>query len=62
MSPYYIHSSDNLGQIFVNEPLRDGNYGEWVVDMTNALYAKNKIGFVEGTIPMPNVNSNDLTH
>ncbi|KAJ1377980.1 Retrovirus-related Pol polyprotein from transposon TNT 1-94 [Sesbania bispinosa] len=34
MSPYYIHASDSPGQIFVNELLHDGNYGEWVADMS----------------------------
>lgn len=40
MSPYYISPSDNPGQIFVSELLRDGNYGDWANDMTNALFAK----------------------
>lgn len=62
MSPYYLHASDHPGQVFVSEPLHDGNYGEWVVDMSNALCAKNKMGFVDGTISMPNANSWDLAH
>ncbi|KAJ1382198.1 Zinc finger, CCHC-type superfamily [Sesbania bispinosa] len=62
MSPYYIHASDNPGQIFVSELLHDGNYGEWVADMSNALYAKNKIGFVDGTIPMPGNDSPNLAY
>ncbi|KAJ1418792.1 Retrotransposon gag domain [Sesbania bispinosa] len=62
MSPYYIHASDNSGQIFVSELLHDGNYGEWVADMSNALYAKNKIGFVDGTIPMPGNDSPNLAY
>ncbi|OMO51399.1 Reverse transcriptase, RNA-dependent DNA polymerase [Corchorus capsularis] len=31
MSPYYIHASDNPGQVYVSELLRDGNYGEWIL-------------------------------
>nr|KYP53676.1 hypothetical protein KK1_024250 [Cajanus cajan] len=62
MSPYYIHASNSPGQIFVSEPLNDGNYGEWVTDMSNALYAKNKIGFVDGTIPIPVVDSPYLAY
>lgn len=58
----YIHASDHPSQIFVNEPLNDGNYGEWTVDMSSALYAKNKIGFVDGTIPMPGVDSPNLAY
>nr|GMD22766.1 Integrase, catalytic core [Ipomoea batatas] len=57
MSPYLLHASDTPGQIYVTELLRDGNYGEWVNDMRDALFAKNKIGFVDGSIPMPKPNS-----
>lgn len=40
MSPHYIHASDHPGQVYVGELLHHGNYGEWVNDMANALYAK----------------------
>ncbi|KAL0422711.1 UNVERIFIED_CONTAM: hypothetical protein Slati_3294000 [Sesamum latifolium] len=33
-----------------------------VNDMSNALFAKNKIGFVDGTIQKPAANSPDLGH
>lgn len=46
MSPYYIHASDHPGEIFVSEPLHDGNNVEWVFDMSNAMYAKNKSGLL----------------
>lgn len=59
-SPYYFHASDYLGQIFFSEPLHDNNYSEWVIDMSNALYAKNKIEFVDGSVPMPRADSNKL--
>ncbi|OMO87137.1 Integrase, catalytic core [Corchorus capsularis] len=62
MSPFYLHASDNPGQIYVSDLLHDGNYGEWVNDMSNALFAKNKIGFVDGTIPRPGVDSPNLQH
>ncbi|OMO75305.1 Integrase, catalytic core [Corchorus capsularis] len=62
MSPFYLHASDNPGQIYVSDLLHDGNYGEWVNDMSNALFAKNKIGFVDGTIPRPEVDSPNLQH
>ncbi|CAM8942689.1 unnamed protein product [Rhodiola kirilowii] len=59
-SACYTHPSDNPGQIYVSELLNDGNYGEWVNEMSNALFAKNKIGFVDGTITKPKVDSQDL--
>lgn len=60
MSPYYIHASDNPGQLYVSEILHDGNYGDWANEMSNALFAKNKIGFVGGSIPMPEDKSEKL--
>ncbi|OMO64840.1 Integrase, catalytic core [Corchorus capsularis] len=60
MSSFYLHASDNPGQIYVSDLLHDGNYGEWVSDMSNALFAKNKIGFVVGTIQKPRVDSPNL--
>ncbi|CAL1375543.1 unnamed protein product [Linum trigynum] len=53
LSPYYLHQSDSPGQVYVAEALHDSNYGEWVADMQELLFAKNKIGFVDGTIPKP---------
>nr|GMD71467.1 Integrase, catalytic core [Ipomoea batatas] len=57
MSPYYLHASDAPGQVYVAELLRDGNYGEWVNDMRDALFAKNKMSFVDGTLIMPTPDS-----
>ncbi|KAM0043166.1 putative retrotransposon gag domain, retrotransposon Copia-like protein [Helianthus debilis subsp. tardiflorus] len=52
-SPYYIHPSDLPKQMHVNEPLTDGNYSDWAKEMANFLFAKNKMGFVDGSIPKP---------
>nr|GMC66871.1 Integrase, catalytic core [Ipomoea batatas] len=57
MSPYYLHASDAPGQVYVAELLRDGNSGEWVNDMRDALFAKNKMSFVDGTLIMPKPDS-----
>ncbi|CAH9083871.1 unnamed protein product [Cuscuta epithymum] len=57
MSPYFIQSGDKPGDIHVTLTLRDGNYGDWLDEMSNALYAKNKFGFVNGDIPMPQSDS-----
>lgn len=60
-SPYFLTPADHPGQNFVRENLlKDGNYSDWKSEMTNALFAKNKIGFVDGTIPMPKEGSNDF--
>ncbi|CAL1388587.1 unnamed protein product [Linum trigynum] len=49
-----LHPSDNPSNLFVGELLSDANYGEWVVDITDSLIAKNKICFVDGTLPPAN--------
>ncbi|CAL1393832.1 unnamed protein product [Linum trigynum] len=50
-SEFFLHPSDINGQLQVSEVLTSSNYGEWVVDVTNALIVKNKFGFVDGSIP-----------
>ncbi|CAL1405319.1 unnamed protein product [Linum trigynum] len=49
-SPYYLHPSDQPGQVFVGELLTELNYGEWASDMRQALLAKNKLAFVTGKL------------
>ncbi|KAI3500484.1 hypothetical protein L1887_36306 [Cichorium endivia] len=57
-SPYYIHASDSPRQMQTNDPLTDSNYSDWVQEMANFLFAKNKMGFVDGTIPKPDEKHN----
>ncbi|XP_023764941.1 uncharacterized protein LOC111913470 [Lactuca sativa] len=52
-SPYYLHAADYPKQMQVNDALTDSNYNDWVQEMRNFLFAKNKIDFVDGTIPKP---------
>lgn len=58
-SPYYIHPSDNPGAVLVSHLLNDSgtNYGSWSRAMTIALGAKNKLGFVDGSINKPEEDS-----
>ncbi len=56
-SPYYLNASDNPGAVLVSSTLRGENYNTWRRAMQNALRAKNKLGFVDGTLPMPDENS-----
>ncbi|XP_019052724.1 PREDICTED: uncharacterized protein LOC109114487 [Nelumbo nucifera] len=53
MSPYYLGTSDNPGMVLVTTLLNGDNYPIWKRAMTNALWAKNKIGFIDGTILKP---------
>ncbi|KAI3719915.1 hypothetical protein L6452_20821 [Arctium lappa] len=52
-SPFYIHASDYPKQMHVNDNLTDSNYADWSQEMMNFLFAKNKVGFVDGTIEKP---------
>ncbi|XP_071719068.1 uncharacterized protein [Rutidosis leptorrhynchoides] len=60
-SLYFLTPSDNPGQNFVGDNLlRDGNYSDRKNKMMNALFAKNKFGFLDGSIPTPAEGSNDF--
>ncbi|GKC43676.1 retrovirus-related pol polyprotein from transposon TNT 1-94 [Tanacetum coccineum] len=58
-SPLYIHASDYPKQMHVNETLTDNNYSDWSQEMMNFLFAKNKVGFVDGSINKPGKDSSD---
>ncbi|CAN1282148.1 Serine/threonine-protein phosphatase 7 long form homolog [Linum perenne] len=51
--PYYLHGSEQPGQPLVAEKLTISNYTDWSRSMNNALGAKNKLGFINGTIKEP---------
>lgn len=62
-SPYFFTNSNHPGQNFVVENLlSDGNYDDLENEMSNALFAKNKIGFVDGTLLMPQEDLNKFTN
>ena len=41
----------------VNETLTDNNYTDWSQEMMKFLFAKNKVGFVDGSIAKPEKDS-----
>ncbi|KAG7599315.1 Ribonuclease H-like superfamily [Arabidopsis suecica] len=53
VSPYTLASSDNPGAIISSVELNGDNYNQWKTEMMNALQAKRKTGFINGTIPRP---------
>ncbi|XP_056844302.1 uncharacterized protein LOC108834036 [Raphanus sativus] len=55
-NPYYLHPSDNPGALITPVLLRGDNYSEWAVEFWNSLQAKQKIGFLDGTIQKPTTN------
>ncbi|RVW71037.1 hypothetical protein CK203_057828 [Vitis vinifera] len=55
-SPFFLHNRDHTGVVLVSHYLTDSNYNTWTHAMIVALIAKNKIGFIDGSIPHPTTN------
>lgn len=55
-SPYSLHPSDNPGALITPVILKGDNYSEWATEFWNSLQAKQKIGFLDGTIVKPSTN------
>ncbi|XP_074266801.1 uncharacterized protein LOC141590089 [Silene latifolia] len=51
--PHYIHHSDTLSNKLLATPFDGTGFGGWKRAMLIALSAKNKVGFIDGTIPRP---------
>ncbi|KAF8387898.1 hypothetical protein HHK36_026560 [Tetracentron sinense] len=56
-NPYFLHHGDSPGAILVSQQLTGDNYSSWKRAMEMALTAKNKIGFVNGSLPKPSDES-----
>lgn len=50
LSPYYLHPYDNPGSLISLVQLKGENYEECACLMRNALRAKKKLGFIDGTL------------
>nr|CAD1817794.1 unnamed protein product [Ananas comosus var. bracteatus] len=59
-SPFFLNPSDSPGNTLLLCLLNGDNYATWARAMTNALRAKNKYGFVDGTIMKPEETSPDV--
>ena len=57
-NPYFLSSSENPGNILVTQPLLGmRNYQSWSRAMILALTAKKKIGFVNGKVIKPDLDT-----
>uniref|UniRef100_A0A2N9F1L6 CCHC-type domain-containing protein n=1 Tax=Fagus sylvatica TaxID=28930 RepID=A0A2N9F1L6_FAGSY len=56
-SPYTLHPSDSPSLVLVSSLLTGDNFPKWQKAMTRALNAKNKLSFVDGSLPTPDPNS-----
>lgn len=52
-SPYYLHPSDNPGALITSVLLNGDNYSEWSTELSNSIQAKQKFGFLNGSLPKP---------
>ena len=52
-SPFYIHPSENPTSVIVTPPLTANNFQSWSRSFRMALISKHKMGFLNGTIPIP---------
>ena len=60
-NPYFLHHADNPGNTLVSQPLtRQDNYISWSRAMQLAISVKNKIGFLDGSIPKPSLSDQSL--
>jgi hypothetical protein len=50
-SPFYLPQGESLGAILVSQPLIGENYNTWSRSMIMGLTAKNKLAFVDGSLP-----------
>ncbi|KAM0985672.1 hypothetical protein ACFX13_013132 [Malus domestica] len=56
--PLYLHHSDQPRAILVTQQLNEETYPTWSRAMIMALIAKNKEGFIDGTIKRPRGTQN----
>ncbi|XP_019092140.1 PREDICTED: uncharacterized protein LOC109129045 [Camelina sativa] len=56
-SPFFLHASDHPGLSIVSHTLDGSNYNNWSIAMRMSLDAKNKISFVDGSLPRPEIDS-----
>ena len=53
-NPYYLHNTDHLGLVLVSDRLTTAaEFHSWRRSVRMALNVRNKLGFIDGTIPKP---------
>ena len=57
-NPLYLAASDNPSTVLVSKVFDGNGFASWKRSMTLALSAKNKMGFVDGSIERPDETSN----
>ena len=52
-SPYYINPSENTALPIISEKFSGEASGEWKRSMIITFSTKNKLGFIDGSLPKP---------
>lgn len=55
-SPFFLHPADHPGLSIVTHILDGTNYNNWCTAMRMNLDAKNKLSFVDGSLPRPDMD------
>lgn len=59
-NPYYLHHTDHPGLVLVSDRLTTASeFHSWRRSVRMALNVRNKLGFVDGTIPRPSLDHCD---
>ncbi|XP_058756759.1 uncharacterized protein LOC131629981 [Vicia villosa] len=53
LNPYFMHPNENPALVLVTPLLSSNNYHSWSRSMTMALRSKNKLHFINGSLPRP---------
>lgn len=53
LNPYFMHPNENSAFVHITSLLNAGNYHSWSWSMTMALRSKNKLNFINGSLPRP---------
>ncbi|XP_075088407.1 uncharacterized protein LOC142170406 [Nicotiana tabacum] len=60
--PYYLHPSDYPGMNLVSSAFDGRSYGGWRRAVVIALSAKNKLGFIDGSLVVPAADSGSVLY
>ncbi|KAM6587574.1 hypothetical protein CsatA_010179 [Cannabis sativa] len=59
-SPFFLNLDDHPSLVLVSTIFNGANYQSWKCIITMALIAKNKIAFIDGSLPRPDVGNHLL--
>jgi hypothetical protein len=61
-SPFFLSNGDSPGALLVSQPLIGDNYNTWSTSMIVSLTPKNKLAFIDGSLPKPSHSDDPTFH